>query len=188
MGQPPKLLTAAEAWQPLPAADWNEAAARHLLQRIGFSATPAELARAQKDGPVRTVERAFAAMPLLPKPRQIANIEEDYDEIARQLTTGTPEEKRQAQQEAQQRSREALFDFTIKWLQLASRPENSPAEKWLLFLSDVWVIGVEKVKNAALIYQHQDILRQAALGSAINLAKAVSRSPAMVVYLDLQQS
>ena len=188
MGQPTKPLTAAEAWQPLPATEWNEAAARHLLQRIGFSATPTELARALKDGPVRSVERAFAAMPLLPKPRQIANLEDDYDEIARQLANGTPEERRQAQQEAQQRSREALFDFTIKWLQLASRPENSPAEKWLLFLSDVWVIGVEKVKNAALIYQHQDILRQAALGSAINLAKAVSRSPAMVVYLDLQQS
>lgn len=188
MGQSSKPLKAAEAWQPLPAADWNEAAARHLLQRIGFSASPAELARVLQDGPARSLERYFAAMPPLPKPRQIASIEGDYAEIARSLANGTPEERRMAQQEARERSRDAQFDLTIKWLQLASRPENSPAEKWLLFLSDVWVVGVEKVRNAALIYQHQDILRQGALGSAVRLAKAVSRSPAMVVYLDLQQS
>jgi uncharacterized protein (DUF1800 family) len=188
MGQSLKPLAVADAWQPLPSADWNEAAARHLLQRIGFSATPAELTRTLQDGPVRTLERYFGTMPALPKPRQIANLERDYGEITRSLTTGTPEEKRRAQQDARERSREALFDFTIKWLQLASRPENSPAEKWLLFLSDVWVVGVEKVRNAALIYQHQDILRQGGLGSAVNLARAVSRSPAMVVYLDLQQS
>ena len=188
MGQSSKPLTAAEAWQPLPATDWNEAAARHLLQRVGFSATPPELARALQDGPVRTVERYFSAMPELPKPRQISNIERDYEAIFQRLNTGTPEEKRMAQQDARERSRDAMFDFTIKWLQLASRPENSPAEKWLLFLSDVWVVGVEKVKNSALIYQHQNILRQGALGSAVRLAKAVSRSPAMVVYLDLQQS
>jgi hypothetical protein len=188
MGQITPTLTVAEAWQPLPAADWNEAAARHLLQRIGFSATPAELARVLQDGPARSLERYFAKMPALPKPRQIANLEDEAGEITRRLAGGSPEERRMAQQDARERSREALFDFTIKWLQLASRPENAPAEKWLLFLSDVWVVGVEKVKNAALIYQHQAILRQQALGSAISLAKAVSRSPAMVVYLDLQQS
>ena len=184
----PKTLSPAEDWQPLPAAEWNEAAARHLLQRVGFSAQPTELARVLQDGAVRSVERYFAKMPALPKPRQVAKLETEGPKIFRRITNGSAEEKRMAAQEARERSREALFDLTIKWLQLASRPECSPAEKWLLFLSDVWVVGVAKVKNTALIFQHQDILRKCALGSAVNLAKAVSRSPAMVVYLDLQQS
>ncbi len=188
MGQPPTVLTAAEAWQTLPVHEWNEAAARHLLQRIGFSAQPAELARVLKDGPVRSVERYFAKMPALPKPRMITNLEKHGPELFRRISAGSAEEKRMAQQEARERSREALFDLTIKWLTLASRPECSPAEKWLLFLSDVWVVGVDKVKNSALIYQHHDILRHFALSDAVSLAKAVSRSPAMVVYLDLQQS
>jgi uncharacterized protein (DUF1800 family) len=81
-----------------------------------------------------------------------------------------------------------LLDMILKWLQLASQPESSPAEKWLLFLSDVWVVSLEKVKNAALVYRHQDLLRAHALGSAVDLAKSMSRSPAMIVYLDLQQS
>ena len=188
MGPPLKIPTTDEAWQPLPAAGWNEAAARHLLQRIGFSAPPTELARVLQDGLVRSLERYFSKMPALPKPRQIAALEKDGPELYRRINTGSAEEKRLAQQDARERSRDALFDLTIKWLQLASLPEYSPAEKWLLFLSDVWVVGVEKVKNSALIYRHQDILRQSALGSAVSLAKAVSRSPAMIAYLDLQQS
>lgn len=188
MGPPPTVLTAAEAWQPLPAHEWNEAAARHLLQRIGFSATPAELARVLADGPVKSVERYFANMPALPKPRQIASLEADTPQMARRLASGSPEEKHRVQQDARERSREALFDLTIRWLQLARRPENSPAEKWLLFLSDVWVVGIDKVRNAALIYQHQDSIRRFALGSAVDLAKAMSRSPAMIAYLDLQQN
>lgn len=188
MGPPANTFSPAEAWQPLPAAEWNEAAARHLLQRIGFSATPAELARVLADGPVRSVERYFARMPALPKPRQIADLETDGPELYRNMAAGSPEARRLAQQDARERSREALFDLTIKWLQLASRPENSPAEKWLLFLSDVWVVGADKVKNSALIYQHQDYIRKFALGTAPNLAKLMSRSPAMIVYLDLQQS
>ncbi|MBL9216890.1 MAG: DUF1800 domain-containing protein [Opitutaceae bacterium] len=182
------LLTPTEAWQPLPAADWNEAAARHLLQRIGFSATPAELSRVLADGPVRSVERYFAHMPAFPKPSLIAKLEADGPELYRRAANGSAQEKRLAQQAARERSREAIFDLTIKWLQFASRPEHSPAEKWLLFLSDVWVVGIDKVRNAALIHQHQDYIRKFALGSAPNLAKLMSRSPAMITYLDLQQS
>ena len=43
MPQSAQTLSPTEAWKPLPAVEWNEAAARHLLQRIGFSATPAML-------------------------------------------------------------------------------------------------------------------------------------------------
>lgn len=188
MGQNQLGLSPAEAWQPLLVAEWNEAAARHLLQRVGFSATPAELARALQDGPASTLERYFAKMPAFSKPRQLADLQADGPEIYRRLQTLPAEERLMAQREAQELSREALFDLSIKWLQLASRPENSPAEKWLLFLSDIWVISVEKVKNAALIYQHHAMLRDLALGSAVKLAQGLSRSPAMVVYLDLQQS
>jgi uncharacterized protein (DUF1800 family) len=181
-------LSPALAWQTLPATLWDEAAARHLLQRIGFSATPEAVARAVRNGPVTTIEQCFVQMPAFPKPGPVANLEAEGPDMIRRIQRGEGEEKRQAAQEARERSREALLDMTLKWLQLAARPENSAAEKWLLFLSDVWVVSIEKVKNAALIYQHQDILRNFALGSAVDLAKAMSRSPAMIVYLDLQQS
>lgn len=182
-------LSPQAAWQPLPAAAWDEAAARHLLQRIGFSAPASAVARALSDGPGATVQRVFARMPDFPKPESIAALEKDGPELVRRLMKNEDEaDRRMAQKDARERSREALLDMTVRWLQLASLPDHSPAEKWLLFLSDVWVVSVEKVKNSALIFQHEEILRRHALGPAPDLARALSRSPAMIVYLDLQQS
>ncbi len=181
-------LSTADAWQALPASQWNESAARHLLQRIGFSATPAETARALRDGLNTTLARSFAKMPAFPKPPLIAGLETDTPQIARQLAKGDPAPRRQADKDARERSREALAELTLKWLAHAAQSENSPAEKWLFFLQDVWVVDYQKVKNSALLYQHQQILRQFALSNAPTLARAMSRSPAMVIYLDLQQS
>lgn len=183
-----RSLSPQEAWQPLPAAEWDEAAARHLLRRLGWSATPTETARALKDGPAETLKRAFAHPAAFPKPALIAQLEADGPELLRAMARGDAEQKRLAAQDARERSREALADMTVQWLQLAAQPEHAPFEKWCLFLQDVWVVGAEKVKNSALLYQHQDWIRRAALSSAPVLAKAMSRSPAMIVYLDLQQS
>lgn len=183
-----RSLTPQAAWQPLPAAEWDESAARHLLRRLGWSATPSETARALVDGPDATLKRYFAAPHPFPKPALIARLETDGPELMRSMSRGDPEQRRLAQQDARERSREALADLTIHWLQLAARPEQAPFEKWCLFLQDVWVVGIDKVKNSALVYQHQDLIRRAALGTAPLLAKAMSRSPAMIMFLDLQQS
>lgn len=184
----PLSLTPAEAWQPLPAADWNEAAARHLLSRIGWTATAAETARTLQDGPIATLKRYFGQIPAFPQPPLIAKLEEDAPEFRRRIVRGSETERRMAGREARERSREALAEMTIQWLQLAAKPEHAPAEKWLLFLQDVWVVTIEKVRNAALIYQHQDLLRRGALASYRDLTKAMSRSPAMIEFLDLQRS
>src|SRR5258708_3880113 len=58
----------------------------------------------------------------------------------------------------------------------------------MLFLEDVWVITAEKVRNTALIYKHQEAIRENTVGTYPTMAKAISRSPAMVMFLDLQQS
>jgi uncharacterized protein (DUF1800 family) len=181
-------LSPAEVWQTLPAADWNETAARHLLQRLGWSAPAAELEKTLRDGPEKTVRRYFAVMPAFPEPWLTGKLAEELPEMGRRARMADEMERRRLQQQQREQSREALADLIIKWLQLAAKPANSPAEKWLLFLQDVWVVGAEKVRHTALIHRHQAILRRSALGSYRDLAKAVSRSPAMVVYLDLQQS
>ncbi|WP_415910711.1 DUF1800 domain-containing protein [Oleiharenicola sp. Vm1] len=183
-----RSLSPQEAWQPLPASEWDESAARHLLGRLGWSATPAETARALRDGPTATLQRTFAHPVAFPKPALIAQLEADGPELLRAMGRGDAEQRRLAAQDARERAREALADMTIHWLQLAAQPEHAPFEKWCLFLQDVWVVGAEKVKNSALIYQHQDWIRRGALGTAPLLAKALSRSPAMILYLDLQQS
>jgi len=179
-----------DAWQPLPAKDWNEDAARHLLRRAGWAAQPAEVDRLMKDGLEASPDRLFPAKAnSLPKPRLVANIERDTPEYAQKLRVAeTPEQKKIIQREQRERQQQAVQDLSIKWLQFASLPENAVAEKWVLFLSDVYVISQEKVQNTAWVYSFQETLRQGGFGRAPDLAKSVSRTPAMIRFLDLQDS
>jgi uncharacterized protein (DUF1800 family) len=183
------VLSPLDAWQPLPASEWNSENARHLLRRAGWTARPAEVERATAEGLIATLDRLFPEQPfLLPKPRSIVRLEEEAPAIAEKLRTTAGDARKTLDRQVRERSQLAIQDLTIKWLQSASRPENSAFAKWILFLSDVYVVSLEKVRNAAFIYEHFDILARHALGPAPALTKAVSRSTAMVIYLDLNQS
>jgi uncharacterized protein (DUF1800 family) len=178
-----------DAWQPLPAREWNEDAARHLLRRVGWSAPPAEVARALQDGLAPTLERLFpAALPPMPLPAAVAALEEDTPDFVAKVRAAAPAERREILQQAREKSRNALLDLTIRWLQYARAPAHAVAEKWTLFLGNVYVVAAQKVQNTALLFRHQDLLRRHGMGPAPALTKAVLRSPAMIIYLDLQQS
>ena len=181
---------ASEAWQPLPAAEWNSDAARHLLRRAGWTAVPADVDRATHEGLEATLTRLFPVQPALwAEPPMIAHYQQELPAMARGLS-GSAEgpEKQRLQREARERTQLAVQDMSIKWLQYAAQQPNAAFAKWTLFLSDVYVVGVQKVKNAALVWNHFDLLGRHAFDTAPALAKAVSRSPAMVAYLDLNQS
>ncbi len=178
------------AWDPLPAAGWDRGAAAHLLRRAGWSAEPESVERAVREGMELTVERLFAAGgAVFPMPGPVADLERDLPDIQRAARqAATPDVRRQIEQEARERSRSALLDMTIRWLEFAAGPEESARAKWVLFLSDVYVVAFEKVPRPFLLYRHFDLIARRGLGPAPELTKAVSRSPAMIHYLDLDQS
>nr|MCU0794147.1 DUF1800 domain-containing protein [Opitutaceae bacterium] len=177
------------AWQPLPPAAFNAAAARHLLRRAGWSAQPEEVERAVADGLPATLERLFPVRPVaFAKPGLVERLEDDTPDFARRLRDAEPLQKRLLQKEARDRSQQAFQDMSLKWLQFAAEPTHAAQEKWTLFLSDIYVISYEKVKNAGHVFDHHALIRSHAFGRAPVLTKAVSRSPAMVRYLDLQDS
>jgi len=197
------------AWDPLPDVAFDAAAARHLLRRAGWTAQPAEVDRLLKDGLAVSLDRLFPVRPPeFPMPASVSNFESKSAELQTQLvaagggradavpanvtaaTPVTPQELQRQQLRGQINGlrNSAEQDLVVRWLEFAGRPENAVTEKWTLFLSDIFVISQEKVRNPALVYAHQELLRTSGFGSAPRLAKAVSRSPAMVMYLDLQQS
>lgn len=182
-------LRPAEAWQPLPPDEWRAATAAHLLRRAGWTARPGDVDRAVTEGMKATVDRLFpTGVARFPAPPLIAKLAQDAPEIARRLKSAAPAELHRIQREGRERSQVALQDMSIRWLRYAAAPETAAAAKWVLFLSDVYVVGADKVKNSALIWQHFDLLGQYATSTGPNLAKAMSRSPAMITYLDLNQS
>ena len=171
-------LAAADAWQPLPAAEWNAEAARHLLRRAGWSALPADVNSATGDGLAATLDRLFPPQPpLFPEPTLIANLREDAPGIARRLIAA-PEgiDRKFLLREARERVQLAVQDMSLKWLQYAAQPQTAAFAKWVLFLSDVYVVGIDKVKNPALVWQHFDLLAHNSLGSAPALARHMSRT------------
>lgn len=182
-------LTPQDAWQPLPAAEWTADTARHLLRRAGWTAPNEEVERATRDGLTATLDRLFPEpAPRFEKPRVVARFEENALTLLQRLQAKSAEERMRTQRELQERGRVAIQELTIKWLQFAARPEAAAVAKWTLFLSDVYVVSAEKVRNAGVVFQHFDILARHGFGPAPALTKAVSRSPAMVIYLDLAQS
>lgn len=178
------------AWQPLPPSAWNADLARHLLRRAGWAARPDDVARSTTDGLAATLERLFpASPPPLGMPAYLAAIQPRLDELAPMVRAAAgPEERRTLDRERRELQNSAAVDFSLKWLEAAADPTRSAYEKWVLFLSDVYVVSMDKVDRAEAMYRHFDILRRHGTGPAPELTKAVSRSPAMIVYLDLNRS
>jgi uncharacterized protein (DUF1800 family) len=182
-------LSPEAAWQPLPAGEWNRETAQHLLRRAGWAAPPYLVERAVSDGLPATLDRLFPAQPARwPEPASVAQFEQSRLGRYQRVSQAPPEEKRLLQKEERERAEASIQDMSIRWLQFASQPENSAFAKWILMLGDVYVVASDKVKNPSFLYRHSDILARGALGRAPDLSKAVSRSPAMVMYLDLNEN
>ena len=182
-------LSPTDAWEPLPAAQWNADTARHLLRRAAWTARAEDVDSAVAEGLSATLDRLFPSdPPQLEKPRLVQRFEQSAMALQREMMGKTGDERLRQQRELQERARAAVQELTIKWLQYAAQPQTAAVAKWVLFLSDVYVISAEKVRNAAVVHKHFDILARHGFGDAPALTKAVSRSPAMVIYLDLVQS
>ncbi len=180
----------AAAWAPLPETAWNAEAARHLLRRAGWTARREEVERARQEGLAATLDRLFPASPaIFPEPVQVTRFAEEAPAYAeRERQAQTPEERRLIQRERREHAQTAIQDMSLRWLAYAAQPGNAAFAKWTLFLSDIYVVGFDKVPSPPLIYRHFDLLAQQGLGTAPALSKAVSRSPAMMLYLDLNQN
>lgn len=184
-----KISEAAALWEPLPVGEWNDEAARHLLRRTGWAARPDAVERAVKEGLPGTLDRLFPSAPVsFPKTPLLLKLEEDYPELRQKARQSTGLARRAAQRDLRERANAAIQEFRLEWLQVAATPENAAFAKWVLFLSDVYVVSAEKVRHAGFIWTHFDTLGRHAFDAAPKLTKAVSRSPAMAMYLDLAQS
>jgi len=175
----------------LPASLWNDETAAHLLNRARFGATPAEIESARKKGLVAMVRelvdvRADAGNvppPAWAKPRNIR--------AARTALKAAKERGENLRETARQfrvMEGDEILDLRRWWLE---RMMNSPApllEKMTLFWHGHFATSVQKVKDGYWMWLQNDTLRRNALGNFATLVKAISRDPAMMIYLDLQQN
>lgn len=152
--------------------------ARHLLTRTGFGATPAEidacagLSRGDAVdrilGTARTVARSAA-------PEGVDAWTPPY-----RVREMSADERRQFQREQRQRA----LALKAWWLGEMLGTDSPLSERMTLFWHNHFTSSLQKVRSAGLMYRQNALLRAHALGSFADLLLAVSKDPAMLVYLD----
>lgn len=141
------------------------------------------------EGLEKTIDRLFPRRPVIwEPPASIAELENETKQRFSEMENASRGARQQVRNELREKSRAVAQELALSWMQHARVPQNAVFEKWVFCLSDVYVVAEQKVRSAVLLHRHQDVLRRHALGPAPALTKAVSRSPAMVIYLDLQGS
>jgi uncharacterized protein (DUF1800 family) len=176
---------------PLPAAKWNETTARHLLNRAAFGGTPSGIEAVRKKG------LEIAVRELIDVSGDAANVPPPKWAHPRNIRAMRMEvrDARQRGENFQQKARqlrmmegEEIIDLRHWWL---DRMMNGPApllEKMTLFWHGHFATSIQKVRDAYFMWLQNDTLRRNALGNFAILVKKISRDPAMMIYLDLQQS
>lgn len=93
----------------------------------------------------------------------------------------TPDQKKQLRQQ----SREGLKDLNLKWMDLMINNQGQLREKMSLFWHGHFAV---RINNAYAQQELLDIIRTNALGDFKTLLMAVSKSPAMLQFLNNQQN
>jgi uncharacterized protein (DUF1800 family) len=176
---------------PLASSKWNDATAAHLLNRAGFGGTPDEIGRAQQKGLIPAVrdlveiksEAAKVRPPAWAHPR---NIRAQRMEI--KAAKDRAENFQNKVRQVRMMEGDEIVDLRRWWL---DRMLNGPApllEKMTLFWHGHFATSIQKVRDAYWMWLQNDTLRRNALGNFGTLVKKISCDPAMMIYLDLQQS
>ena len=176
---------------PLDGSKWNEATAAHLLNRAGFGATSVEIERTGQKGLTAAVRDLVDVKPdaaNLPPPAWAhpRNIRAQRMEIKAARDSG--ENFRNKLREVRMMEGDEMIDLRRWWL---DRMLNGPApllEKMTLFWHGHFATSIQKVRDAYWMWLQNDTLRRNALGNFGALVKKISRDPAMMIYLDLQQN
>jgi uncharacterized protein (DUF1800 family) len=174
----------------LPPGGWNQATAAHLLNRAAFGGTPEEIEAALAKGLTKSVSELVDATastnpapPAWAQPRNIRDIR-----MAIREEKNDPEGRNDKRREFRQMEGENILDLRRWWLTQMMTTPAPLVEKMTLFWHGHFATSVEKVQDGYWMWRQNDLLRRHALGNFATLTKEVSRDPAMMIYLDLQQS
>ena len=160
-------------------ARMNEAQARHLLLRSGFSPSQVEVDRivGQSAGQAisEMMARAKGSVPRHPPP---AFTRTAPPSPPRLLET---REQRMAWRQEQLREGQELKSW---WMREMIATPSPVAERMALFWHGHFATSQQKVVRSQAMWRQHQLLRAQALGNFGTLLHAVARDPAMLAYLD----
>lgn len=185
---------------PIRANDFGEAEARHLLLRAGFGGTPTQIRAIASWGPEKSVDYLLN-VDEVPFP---APAPDRFDaDIMRPPTEAERREYRAAQQrrdedalaryrlqrqQRQRQDRQQVADMQRWWLERMIETPRPLEEKMTLFWHNHFATSYRTIEDSYHMYQQNQFLRTNALGSFADLLLGIIRDPAMLAYLDNNDS
>jgi uncharacterized protein (DUF1800 family) len=164
----------------------NQFKNQHLLWRAGFGPMAEEFHQLPAASPVSYVEALFKASAKPPRYIDVASnavkgLLMGVDEIVKQSKQLNDEEKRKFRQQ----SKQDIKSLNLTWLNEMVNSEQQLREKMSLF----WH-GHFASRNLNILYQQQllDVIRRNALGNFSGLLTDVSKSAAMINFLNNNQN
>jgi uncharacterized protein (DUF1800 family) len=198
--QPPRRGEVSASLSPIKAARFGFEQARHLLWRAGFGGTPAQIHTLVQWGPERSVDYLLSPEKVPDEPLR----DDAFDRHI--IRPPTPEEQatarraRQAQDEealarlrASQMDRERddrrqMADIRKWWLKRMIETPRPLEEKLTLFWHGHFATSYRTIENSYHMFKQNMLFRRHALGNFGELLFAIIRDPAMLAYLDQNNS
>jgi len=137
---------------------WDLALAAHLYRRAAFGAGWDQLQQALSEGPQRTVDR------LLRPPADVEAFDRRLDE-------------------SENTAANSLDGLRAWWLRRMMETPHPLLEKMTLFWHSYFPVDGGELNNPRLMQEHVHLLRSHALGSFSTLLQAISRDPALLLWL-----
>jgi uncharacterized protein (DUF1800 family) len=186
--------------RPLPANRFGAAAARHLLSRAGFGGTPAQVDALVAMGLDKAVDLVvnYGSQP------QAEVSPDDFDRdlvpylsqderqqlvrARRERDEATVERLERAENQARAQDRQQLVELRKWWLARMVETARPLEEKMTLFWHGHFATGGRTVEDSWKMFQQNHLFRTHATGNFATLVLNVIRDPAMIRYLDNNQS
>ena len=194
---------------PIAPGEWNAQRAAHLLERAGFGAPPAEIARVSKLTPQQAIDELvdYESIPSGLKPFDESLIwDEGMDpfppsraeavRLARQRGVGLgekvlPEGAQRRLQRVVDKFFYSLFANGIEtqrlglwWANRMLTSRRPLEEKLTLFWHGHFATGNNKVRDYRMMLRQHEMLRGKATGGFRDMLVGILKDPAMLVYLD----
>ena len=153
--------------------------ARHLLNRTSFAANVEDVNAFAQLTREQALDRllAWTKTPRVnPPPQWVA----EPFESPRRVRTLSEEERKLFQRQQFEKG----IELRAWWLAEMLATSSPFTEKMTLFWHNHFVSSQQKVRSPQLMYRQNLLLRQYALGNFGEFLHAVSKDPAMVIYLD----
>jgi uncharacterized protein (DUF1800 family) len=149
-------------WKPDARQPWDLKWAGHLYRRAAFGATWDELQRARREGPEKTIARLLAGAPG----------QDEFDQLMDELAPATLPEM------------ENTGGLQGWWLYRMIKTFHPLRERMTLFWHGHFATSIVKVQEPALMRQQNILMRKHALGKFGPFLLAMSKDPAMLIWLD----